>query len=70
MSIIDLVTAEQCFKRVVSGNDETGKVDEELASDVEEDEEKVETDEAEEDVDLGNAGLLLKVIEHRIPAKL
>ncbi len=70
LSIVNLVIAEQCLEGVVSGKDEAGKVDKELASDVEEDEEEVETDKAKEDVDLGDAGLLLEIVERRIPAKL
>lgn len=34
-----------------------------MTADVEEDEEDIETDEAEEGVDLGNGGLALEVVE-------
>ena len=70
LGIIDLATAEQRLEGVVPGNDEAGEVDEELSSDVKEDEEEVEANEAEEDVDLGDIGLLLEIVEHRILAKL
>lgn len=46
---------------VVTGNQETGKVDEELASNVKEDQEEVDSDKAEDDIDLGDIGLTLKV---------
>jgi len=69
LSIINLASAEQCLEGVVSGDDETGEVNEELATDVEEDEEEVETDKAEEDVDLGDIGLLFEVVEHGILAQ-
>jgi hypothetical protein len=70
LSVVNLVTAKQRLKRVVSREDEAGKVDEKFASNVEEDEEEVETDEPEEDVDLGDVGLFLEIIEDRILAKL
>jgi len=69
LSIIHLATAEQRFERVVSRENETSEVDEKLASDVEEDEEEVESDEAEEDIDLGDVGLLLEIVEDRVPAE-
>jgi len=69
LSIINLATAEQCLERVVSREDEACEVDEELASDVEEDEEEVESDEAEEDIDLRDVGLLLEIVEDRVLAK-
>jgi hypothetical protein len=43
LCVIDLAGTEQGLQGVVSRNDEAGEVDEELAADVEEDEEKVET---------------------------
>jgi hypothetical protein len=70
LSVVNLVTAKQRLKRVVSREDEAGKVDEKFAPNVEEDEKEVETDESEEDVDLGDVGLFLEVIEDRILAKL
>jgi len=69
LCIISLVTTEQSLKGIVSGYDEAGEVDEELATDVKEDEEEVETDEAEEGVDFWHTGLFLEVVEHRILAK-
>ena len=70
MSIICLAGTEQGVQRIVAGNDKARKVHEELASNVEEDEEEVEGQEAEENVDFGNAGLLFEVLGRRILAKL
>jgi len=41
LSVIGLGGAEQGVQRIVTRDDETGDVDQELASDVEEDEEEV-----------------------------
>jgi len=69
LSVINLATAEQCFERIVSRENEASKVDEELSTDVKEDEEEVESEKAEEDIDLGDVGLLLKIVEDGVPAK-
>ena len=63
LSVIRLGGAKQRFQAVIGRDDEACSVDEELASDVEEDEEKVESAEAENDVDLGHACLLLEIVE-------
>ena len=42
LSVIDLARAEQRSERIIAGNHEAGNVDEELAGDVEKDEEEVE----------------------------
>jgi hypothetical protein len=70
LGVVDLAGAEQGVERVVAGDDESSNVDEELASNVEEDEEEVEADEAEDGVDLGNGGLLLKVVEGGVLGQL
>lgn len=54
LSVISLVRREEGIKRVVSGNDETGKVGEELAPEVKDDEEEVERSEADDSVSLGD----------------
>jgi hypothetical protein len=66
LSIVSLAGAEQSFQRVISRNDEAGEVDEELASDVEEDEEEVQGEKAEDDIDFGNRRLALEVVEGRV----
>ena len=70
MRVVGLGVTEQGLERVVAGNDETGKVDEKLAGNVEKDEEKVQGAEAEHDVDLGDGRLLLKVVEGRVLGQL
>jgi hypothetical protein len=70
VGVIGLSLGEQSLERVVTRDDEASKVDEELASDVEEDEEEVEGTETEDDVDLGDGALLLKVVESRVLGQL
>lgn len=70
LSVILGAGGEKRLKGVVTGDEETGKVDEELASDVEEDKEEVDSDKAEDDIDLGDIGLTLKVGEDRVLGEL
>jgi hypothetical protein len=70
VGVIGLALGEQSLERVVAGNEEASKVDEELASNVEEDEEEVEGTETEDDVDLGDGALLLQVVEGRVFGQL
>ena len=50
LSIVHLAEAEESIKRVVGWDNEAGRVDEELATDVEEDEEEVDAGEPKKDV--------------------
>lgn len=61
---------EKRLKGVITGDQETGKVDEELASNVKEDKEEVDSDKAEDDIDLGDIGLTLKVGKDRVLGEL
>lgn len=70
LSVIRGSGGEESLKRVVAGEEETGKVDEELASDVEENQEEVHSSQTQDHVDLGNGGLSLKVVEHRVLGQL
>jgi hypothetical protein len=70
LCVIDLARAEQRIERVIARNDEACEIDEKLAANVEEDEEEIESDEAEESVDLGNAGLLLEIVESWVLGEL
>jgi len=70
VGVIGLARGEESLERVVAGDEEASKVDEELASNVEEDEEEVEGTETEDDVDLGDGALLLKVVEGRVLGQL
>lgn len=70
LAIIGLATGEEGAERVVGWDGKAGSVDQELAGNVKEDEEEVQGAEAECDVDLGDAGLLLEVVEDGIFAEL
>lgn len=54
----------------VSGNDEAGEVGQELAAEVEDDEEEVQGGKANDGVDLGYRSLLLKVVESWVLGEL
>lgn len=70
MSIVGLACTEQRIQGVVSWNKESGEVHKEFTSDVEEDEEEVDRNEAKESVDFGDGGLLLEVVERGISGEL
>lgn len=70
LCVIDLAGAEQRVQRVVAGDDKSSNVDEEFASNVEEDQEEVKTSKTENGVDLGDRGLLLEVVEGGVLGKL
>jgi len=70
LSVICCLGAEQSFQGVVPRNKEACEIGEEGASDVEEDEEEVDSEKAEEGVDLGNGGLLLEIVEDRVLGEL
>ena len=70
LGVIGLAGAEQGLEGVVGRDDEAGGVDKELSSNVEEDQEEVQGTEAEDDVDLGNIGLLLKLLQLRVLGQL
>lgn len=70
LGVIRGTRREEGLEGVVAGEKETGKVDEELASNVEEDQEEVDSDQAEDHVDLGDIGLTLKVVEDRVLGEL
>lgn len=63
LGVVNLACAEERTQRVVAGDDEAGKVDEEFSTNVEEDKEKVESGKTQDSVDLWNAGLLLEINE-------
>lgn len=70
LSVIRGARREEGLEGVVTGDEETGKVDEELASDVEKDKEEVDSDQAEDRIDLGDISLTLKVVEDRVLGEL
>ena len=70
LSIIDLTGGEQRIKRVVSRNQEPREINEELAGDVKEDQEEIDSNKAEEGIDLRDRGLLFQIVQGRVLGKL
>jgi hypothetical protein len=70
LSIIGASRSKESLEGVESGHGECDEVDEEFASNVEEYEEEVDADQAQEGIDLGNGGLSLKIVEERELGKL
>ena len=70
LGIIRLADGEDGLHGPVGREHEAGGVDEELAGDVEEDEEEVEGSETQDDVDLGHAGLRFEVVERWVLGEL
>lgn len=70
LGIVTLAGTEKRLEGVVCRNHESSEVGQELPTDVEEDEEEVECDQAEEPVDLGESGLLLQVVQNFILREL
>lgn len=70
LSVILLVGSEESGQGVVAGNDETSKVGQELAAQVEDDEEKVESANADGGVGLGDARRLLEVVKGGVLGEL
>jgi hypothetical protein len=70
LSVIRGARSEEGLERVVTGEEETGEVNEELASDVEENEEEVDADQTQDDIDLGDVGLALQVVQNGVLGEL
>ena len=70
LGIINLAGREEGVQRVVCWDDERSEIGEESSTEVEEDEEEVESHNTEDRVDLWNRGLLLEVIEDRVAREL
>ena len=70
LSVIPSTRRKQRLKRVVAGEQETGEINEELATDVEENKEKVHADQAEDHVDLWDGALALEVVEDGVFGEL
>lgn len=70
LGVVGGAGSEQGVQRVVAGNDKSSKVGEQLAAEVEDDEEEVEGGEADDGVGLGDTGLLLKVVEGGVLGEL
>jgi hypothetical protein len=63
LGVVLLGIGEQGAQRVVARNHETGKVCEKLATDVEDDQEEVESSNADDGIGLGNTKLLLEIVK-------
>ena len=70
LSVVGFARTEQSLERIVAGDDKAGKIHEELAGDVEEYEEEVDTSDTKECIDLGDRRLLLQIIERWILGQL
>lgn len=70
LSVICGARREQRLQGVVTGDEEASKVDEELAGNVEKDKEEVDTDQAQDRIDLGDVGLALQVIQDGVLGEL
>lgn len=70
LGIILGVGSEEGLQGVVARNDEASEVGEELAAEIEDDKEEVESSETDGSVSLGNARLLLQVAEGGVFAEL
>lgn len=62
LRVVILVIGEESIQRIVAGDDKASKVGEELATEVEDDEEKVQGGQAHDSVGLGDTGALLNVV--------
>ena len=70
LSVIRAASCEQRLERVVAGNKEANKVDQEGASNIKEDQEDVDSKQAEDGIRLGHRGLSLQVVEDRVLGEL
>ena len=70
LGVIGLVRREEGIKGVVSWDDKAGKVGEELASEVEDDKEEVESHEADDGIGLRDGSALLEVVQGRVLREL
>lgn len=70
LGVIGGTLGEQGLERVVTRQEETSQVDEELASNVKEDQEKVDSHKAQDGVNLGDGGLTLQVVENGVLGQL
>lgn len=70
LRVVLLIRREERAQRVVSGDPKAGNVGQELAAEVEDDKEEVEGDDADDGVGLGDAELLLEVVEGGVLGQL
>lgn len=70
LRVVILVIGEESIQRIVARQDKASKVCEELATEVEDDEEKVQGGQADDCVRLGNTSALLKVVQGGVLGQL
>lgn len=70
LSVVRLAGSEEGVERVVSGDGKAGQVGQELTTEVEDDEEEVQGNGANDGVCLWDAGLLLEILQGRILGQL
>jgi hypothetical protein len=70
LRVVGLADGEDSLQGPIGREGEASSVDEELAGDVEEDEEEVEGSQAQDDVDFRDGGLRLKVVERWVLGEL
>jgi hypothetical protein len=70
LGIVSLADAEEGVKRVVARNHKASEVGKKLSAKVEEDEEEVKSNNAEESIDLWDGCLLLEVVQGRVFGQL
>jgi len=70
LGVVTLPYAEESLEGIVTRNDESSQVGQQLPCDIEEDEKEVECDKPEKSIDLGEAGLFLEIVQNLIFRKL
>lgn len=70
LGVVRLAGGEEGIERVVSRDGKAGQVGQELTAEVEDDEEEVQGNDANDGVCLGDVGLLLEVLQGRILGQL
>ena len=70
LRVVILIGGEQSAQGVIGRNGKTSKVGQKLATEVEDDEEEVEGDEANDGVGLGDTGLLLEIVDGGVLGQL
>lgn len=70
LGIVGSAGSKEGIHRVVAGDDETSQVSEQLATEVEDDEEEVESSKANDGVGLRDTSLALEVVEGGVLGEL
>ena len=70
LGVVILGVSEEGSERVVAGDNEASEVGEELATEVEDDEEEVKGNDTNDGIGLGDTGLLLEVVQGGVLGEL